>query len=88
MNPTGMNPAGEHQPNQRNKIKPFFMNTAEIIKVTKGRHAGQWRFVLKSKNGQIVAQSHPETYTTIQMCKKTLGNLFPNFSITIKIPKK
>jgi len=64
------------------------MNIAEVKQVTKGRHAGQWRFVLKSGNGKVVAQSHPETYSTIQMCKKTLTNLFPNFSVTVKIPKK
>lgn len=54
---------------------------AEIIKITRGKNKGQFRFILKAKNGEIVAHSHPETYTSIQMCKKTLKKYFPNFEI-------
>lgn len=54
---------------------------AYILKVTKGKNAGQFRFVLKASNGEIVAVSHPETYTSKKMAEKTIKNCFPNFKI-------
>jgi uncharacterized protein YegP (UPF0339 family) len=57
---------------------------AIIQKVTKGRNAGQWKFTLHGRNGEMVAQSHPETYKQKEMCEQTLINLFPNFEIKYK----
>lgn len=54
---------------------------AVIKKVSKGKAKGQFRFVLFGKNGEPVAQSWTESYTSKQMCVKTLRNLFPNFTI-------
>ncbi len=57
------------------------MKRAIIKKVSKGRNKGQFRFVLKASNGEIVAQSHPETYERLQSCLDTLNNNFPDFDI-------
>lgn len=57
------------------------MKKAIINKVTKGKHAGQYRFTLKGANGETVAVSHPETYTQKHSCIETLNSCFPDFKI-------
>jgi len=54
---------------------------AIIKRVNKGRNKGQFRFVLIGDNGEMVADSHPETYTAKAMCKKTLTKYFASFRI-------
>jgi uncharacterized protein YegP (UPF0339 family) len=56
---------------------------AKITKVTKGKLKGQFRFILIADNGEPVAQSWPESYTTKQKCLQTLKKLFSNFEIEI-----
>lgn len=55
---------------------------AIISTIKRGKHAGEFKFTLYGKNGEPVAQSYPESYTTKQNCKKTLKNCFPGFTIT------
>jgi uncharacterized protein YegP (UPF0339 family) len=57
---------------------------AVIKKVNKGKSKGQFRFVLIAENGEPIAQSWTESYTTKQMIKKTLARLFPEFEIIDK----
>lgn len=55
------------------------MKKAVIKIVLKGKYKGQFRFILKSKNGEIIATS--ELYTQKQSCIKTLKNHFSEFKI-------
>lgn len=59
-------------------VKDFFlpMIGTALIKPTRN---GQFRFVLKAPNGEIVATS--ETYTTKAMAKKTLRKYAPAFEV-------
>lgn len=57
---------------------------ALITTVKKGKHKGEYKFQLIAKNGEPVAQSWPESYTSLQMCKKTLKNCFPEYVIVQK----
>jgi hypothetical protein len=57
------------------------MKKAVITLVTRGKLAGQFRFVLKAKNGEIVASSYPETYKSKKMAEKTLKAHFAEFQI-------
>lgn len=52
---------------------------AKIKQVTHGKQKGQFRFVLKGDNGEIVG--HGETYTSKSECLQTLNKYFPNFQI-------
>jgi len=54
---------------------------AIIKRIARGKLGGQFRFVLIGDNGEVVAQSWAESYTTKQMAKKTLKKYFPNFEI-------
>jgi len=54
---------------------------AIIKKVVRGKNKGQFRFLLIAKNGEPVAQSHPETYHNERDLLKTLRNYFPGFEI-------
>lgn len=54
---------------------------AYIKNVWQGRNKGQFRFVLKAKNGETVAISHPETYKSKSMAIQTLTRCFPQFEI-------
>lgn len=56
--------------------------TAKITTVKKGRHKGEFKFTLYAVNGEPVAQSYPETYKTLQSCKKTLASCFPAFILS------
>lgn len=57
-----------------------------IIKtVTRGKLKGQFRFILKAKNGEIIATS--ETYTQKHNVKDLLAKHFPNFEI-VDVTKK
>lgn len=60
------------------------MNRAVLKKVTKGKNKGQYRFILYSTNGEVIAQSHPETYTQKHSAKDTIRNNFPNFALVDK----
>lgn len=55
---------------------------AVIKRVTKGKNAGQFRFVLIGDNYEPIGQSHPETYKTKAMAKKTLKEYFNAFKVT------
>lgn len=57
------------------------MKKAIIKKVRKGKAKGQFIFVLKSTNGQVVANSLPETYHNKQDAEDTITNNFPEFVI-------
>lgn len=57
---------------------------AHIQKVTKGKNAGQYKFILKARNGEVIAVSHPETYRMKIKCKQTLRRCFPDFEIVDK----
>jgi uncharacterized protein YegP (UPF0339 family) len=58
------------------------MKKAIIKKVTHGKLKGQFRFILKAENGEIVATS--ETYTQKHSCIETIESNFPNFIIEDK----
>lgn len=55
------------------------MAKAEIAKGT-GKKAKEFRFVLRGKNGQIVATG--EHYTRRAGVKKCLATYFPSFPVT------
>jgi len=55
---------------------------AKITTVKTGRHKGEFKFTLYADNGEPVAQSYPETYKTLQSCRKTLKNCFPAFILS------
>lgn len=57
---------------------------AVVTTVRSGKHKGQFKFTLFAGNGEAVAQSYPETYTSRQMCEKTLKRDFPDFQIVPK----
>ena len=53
-----------------------------IIKtVSKGKQQGRFRFVLKAKNGEVIATSGTQSYASKQGCKQTLKDCFPQFEI-------
>jgi uncharacterized protein YegP (UPF0339 family) len=54
---------------------------AEITRVSRGKHKGEFKFQLIGGNGEPVAQSYPESYPAKQSCIKTLKNDFPDFEI-------
>lgn len=58
------------------------MKKAIVKKVSHGKLKGQFRFLLKSENGQVIATS--ETYTQKHECLETLVNNFPQFEIVDK----
>lgn len=58
---------------------------AVITKVKTGKLKGEYRFMLKSRNGKIVAQSYPETYKKKADCVKTLRECFADFEIVVKL---
>ena len=58
------------------------MKTATIKRITHGKLKGQFRFILKAENGEIIATS--ESYTQKHSCKETLESNFPNFKILDK----
>lgn len=53
---------------------------AEILSVDTGEQK-QFRFVLKSGNGEIIAQSWGESYTSKAMLRKTLRRHFAEFTV-------
>jgi uncharacterized protein YegP (UPF0339 family) len=55
---------------------------AIIKKVSHGKLKGQFRFVLKGSNGEIIAVG--ETYTQKHNCIETLQNYFSNFEVVDK----
>jgi uncharacterized protein YegP (UPF0339 family) len=55
---------------------------ALIKKITHGKFKGEYRFVLKGANNEIVATS--ETYKNKADILDLLDNLFPNFMIVDK----
>lgn len=57
-------------------------NRAVLIPVTEGQDAGQWRFILKAGNGEIIGQG--EHYTRKESAIDTLERNFPNFNIVEK----
>src|SRR5688572_7173005 len=57
------------------------MKKAVIKKVTHGKLKGQFRFLLVAENGEVVAVSHPETYTQKHSLLETLATNFPNFTV-------
>ena len=57
------------------------MKKAIIKKVTKGKRKGEYRFILKAENGEIVATSGTESYTQKHSCIETIKSCFPNFEI-------
>jgi len=56
---------------------------AVITTIKRGKKVGEFKFQLFGKNGEPVAQSYPESYTTLQKCKQTLKNCFPGFEIHV-----
>lgn len=54
---------------------------AKIKQISRGKEKGQFRFVIISSNNEPIAQSWPESYTTKQMCLKTVKKYFPDFEI-------
>lgn len=60
------------------------MKTAIIKTVSKGKHKGQFRFVLKAANGEVVATSGTESYTQKHSCIETLATHFKDFAIVEK----
>lgn len=54
---------------------------AIIDKVKSGKAKGQFKFVLKALNGEVIAKSHPESYKRIQGAIKTIENHFKDFVI-------
>lgn len=60
------------------------MKTAIIKQVSKGKQKGQFRFVLKAENGQVVATSGSENYTQKHNLISTLESNFKEFTIIDK----
>lgn len=58
---------------------------AIVKQVTRGKMKGQYRFVLKGDNGEIIATS--ETYTQEHNVLEVLYQYFPTFKIKIQKPK-
>ncbi len=56
--------------------------TALIKRVTHGRYKGQYRFILKGSNGEIVATS--ELYTQKHNALEVIEACFPQFTIIDK----
>jgi uncharacterized protein YegP (UPF0339 family) len=54
---------------------------AIIDKVKSGREKGQYKFILRAKNGESVAKSHPEAYTQLHSAVDTLKEHFKDFVI-------
>lgn len=54
---------------------------AIISAVKTGKLKGQFRFTLTGKNGKVIGQSYPETYTQKQNCISTLKANLPDFKI-------
>lgn len=55
---------------------------AVIKTVSHGKQKGQFRFMLKSANGEVIAVS--ETYTQKHNVLDVLANYFPNFEVIDK----
>ncbi len=55
---------------------------AILKKVSHGKQKGQFRFVLKGANGEIIATS--ETYTQKHNVTEILQVAFPNFEVVDK----
>ena len=49
-------------------------HTLNIVRVKRGKTAGQWRWNVTARNGEIVAQG--ESYKRVQALVRTLRNLF------------
>lgn len=56
---------------------------AIIKRITHGKRKNQYRFILKGRNGEIIAVS--ETYTQKHNVTEVLNEYFPNFEIEDKI---
>jgi uncharacterized protein YegP (UPF0339 family) len=54
---------------------------AIIDKVKSGREKGQYKFVLRALNGEVIARSHPEAYTQLHSAVDTLKEHFKDFVI-------
>jgi len=59
---------------------------AIIDRVKSGKQKGQFKFVLKALNGEVIARSHPESYTRLQSAVDTLENNFRDYVIYEKLP--
>ena len=57
------------------------MGTAIIKTVRKGKRKGQFRFVLKAPNGEVIASSGSESYTQKHNCYEVLAKYFTKFAI-------
>lgn len=55
---------------------------AIVKKVSHGKLKGQFRFILKGNNNEIIATG--ETYTQKHNCLEVLQSFFPNFEIIDK----
>lgn len=64
------------------------MKTAIIKKVSHGKLKGQYRFLLVAENGEIIAQSYPETYTQKHNAIEVLTDNFPDFEISDQTKEK
>lgn len=62
-------------------VQNINMRKAKIKRIAKGKKKGEFRFVLYAINGEVIANSHPESYTQKHSCIATLKNNFPNFEI-------
>jgi uncharacterized protein YegP (UPF0339 family) len=60
------------------------MKKAIIKRVAKGKHKGEFIFILKAANGETVGHSHPESYTEKHSASDTLKSCFPDFEIVDK----
>lgn len=60
------------------------MKKAQIKQISRGKHKGEFRFLLFASNGEVIANSHPESYTQKHSCIETLTNNFPDFVIEDK----
>lgn len=57
------------------------MKKAIITRVTHGKNKGQFKFTFYGLNGEVVGNSHPETYKQKAKAKQTLTRLFPDWPI-------
>ena len=57
------------------------MATAIIKRVSRGKKKGEFRFVLKGDNGEIIGSSGSESYTQKHNCVDVLEKYFPKFDI-------
>jgi len=57
---------------------------AVIEKIKTGKKAGQFIFKIYARNGNKIAKSYPESYTTKAKCKQTLRSCFPAFEVIDK----